>query len=83
MQNPFKRYKRIRVSAMPFASAVIPRDTAREIRISAASVNPELTRAVSAMILETFGGYFRADGFGGFPTDCRIFRRASLGFPHR
>lgn len=37
---------------------------AREIRISAAMVSPELTRRASSLILNTFGGYFRADGFG-------------------
>ncbi len=36
-----------------------------EIVIRAAAVSSELTRAASTMILNEFGGYFRADGFGG------------------
>ncbi len=36
-----------------------------EVTIRAAFVSPELTRAASTMILNEFGGYFRADGFGG------------------
>lgn len=38
----------------------------REIIIRAAMVSPELTRTASAMILAEYGGYFRADGFGGY-----------------
>ena len=39
---------------------------AREIRISAAMVSPGLTRRASNLILNTFGGYFRSDGQGGY-----------------
>lgn len=39
---------------------------AREIRIAAAIVSTGLTRRASSLILNTFGGYFRIDGQGGY-----------------
>lgn len=38
----------------------------KEIKISAATVSPELTAAASGMIVSLFGGYFRVNGFGGY-----------------
>lgn len=54
---------------------------AREIVIRAAFVSDELTRAASAMILAEYGGYFRADGFGGYTfADGRTIEESAIAW---